>query len=221
MSVVGRALAEPSRSVIVGRLLSGSAHTATELARAAGIGSSTVSEHLRILADAGLVVAEPSGRHRYFRLASPELAAWIEGLDELDLPSVSNPVVRRGDHRLADSRSCYDHLAGRLGVQLCDVMVAEATITTDGDTLQITEPGRRRLTDLGIELDSMNARRRPAVRTCLDWTERRHHLGGALGAALLAMFLEQGWLVRTSNDRRLLSITEVGRKQFDSKFSIQ
>jgi DNA-binding transcriptional ArsR family regulator len=143
--VVGRALAEPARATMLARLMSGTAHTATELARAALVAASTASEHLRILADAGLVTIEASGRHRYYRLASPELAAWLEAIDELDLPhEIRRPsvVIQRPESHLAFARSCYDHVAGRGGVQLWESLERDGIVETTTTGAAVTPAGR-------------------------------------------------------------------------------
>lgn len=218
MARVGHALAEPSRAAILARLQSGTAHTATELARAAGVALSTASEHLRVLTDASLIVVEPSGRHRYYRIASREIAGWLEQLDQVIVPTAAMTTPRRVDHQLLTARSCYDHLAGRLGVDVCQALADQDCIELRNGSGSITLSGHQRLAALGVDMAAVDAARRPTVRTCLDWTERRHHLAGSLGAGLLAMFLDERWLIRKSADQRVLMVTSIGRNMFDRHF---
>jgi DNA-binding transcriptional ArsR family regulator len=221
MARIGHALAEPSRATILARLQSGTAHTATELAQAAGVALSTASEHLRILTDASLITVEPSGRHRYYRIASPEIAGWLEQLDQVFVPTDAMATPRRVDHQLLTARSCYDHLAGRLGVALCQALADQGSIELRDGSVSVTVTGRHRLAALGIDMAAIEAARRPKVRTCLDWTERRHHLAGSLGARLLAMFLDERWLIRKSADQRVLVLTSTGRSMFDRHFQVR
>ncbi|WP_442934626.1 ArsR/SmtB family transcription factor [Micromonospora sp. CPCC 205739] len=186
-------LADDTRAGICLALLDGRAWTAGELARAARVAPSTASEHLTRLVRGGLLVEERQGRHRYLRLAGPAVAQLIE-----DLAGHVSPAPRpagslraaTADAALAHARTCYDHLAGRLGVRLRDALLTRGLLdATDG--LAVTPAGRDWLTDLGVA--PLPAGRRPLLRDCLDWTERRPHLAGALGAALCRRFAELGW----------------------------
>lgn len=174
-------------------LIDGRAWTVTELAKAARIAPSTASEHVRILTDAGFVRSLKQGRHRYIRLAGPQVAELIERLTNHTTPE--QPKTLRASvraRRLAEARTCYDHLAGRLGVALRDGMLA-AGLLTNTDGLAVTQHGRNVLNELGVD---MTPTRRPLIRDCLDWTERRDHLAGALPAAILHRALDAGWLAR-------------------------
>jgi DNA-binding transcriptional ArsR family regulator len=206
LAAVGTALGSPARAGIVGALMGGTAHTARELADHVQVTPPTASEHLGRLLDAGIVVVEAQGRHRYYRLAGPEVAHAIEALLVAVPPPPARPRVPAG---LAFARSCYDHLAGELAVRLCDRLVDET-----GDDVDLTPEGREMLVGWGVDLPAPGANgngRRPAVRTCLDWTQRRHHLAGAAGAALLTAFLDRGWLRRHAARRRELQLTAAGR----------
>src|SRR3954471_20746192 len=187
---VGAALAEPTRAAMCLALLDGRAWTATELARAAGVAPSTASEHLDRLIEAGLLAQERQGRHRYVRLAGPEMAGVVEDLAAL----VARPATAaraaptslrsvRASRRLAAARTCYDHLAGGLGVGLLDAFVAAGHLSTR-DGLAVTGRGRAWFTAFVGPAPFAARSGRPLVRPCLDWTERRHHLGGALGASV-------------------------------------
>jgi DNA-binding transcriptional ArsR family regulator len=193
LAEVAAVLADNSRATMCLALIDGRAWTVTELAHAARIAPSTASEHVRTLTEAGFVRTLKQGRHRYIRLAGPQVAELVERL-----ASHAGPEPPRGlresvrARRLAEARTCYDHLAGRLGVAFRDGMLAKGLID-DRDGLAITQHGRNTLAELGIELPNT---RRPVLRDCLDWTERREHLAGALPAAILHRSLTAGWLTR-------------------------
>lgn len=216
---VASALASPSRAAIVGALMSGTAHTGRELARHVGVAPSTASEHLGVLIDAGLVEVEAQGRSRYFRLASRDVATFVESA--LALAAATTAVPRpRPPTALAFARSCYDHLAGELGVRLYGRLVESGALSVADGEVALTPAGARLLE--GLEIDVYQATtRRPLARTCLDWTQRRHHLAGALGAALLGTMLDQGWLRRHPGRRRELHLTAAGRGGFTTYFGVE
>lgn len=217
-AAVGKALAAPARSVLLNLLMDGTHRPAGELARAAGVGASTASEHLAVLVEAELVACEARGRHRYYRLAGPEVASALEALGVLtDARPVSGLRRSRQAEHLAAARFCYDHLAGRLGTAL-------ATAWTEGgwlagrDELTLTTEGAAGLRDIGVDVDTALRARRATTRACLDWTERRPHLAGALGAAVGRRFLDAEW-VRRARSGRGLTVTEAGhallRREWD------
>jgi DNA-binding transcriptional ArsR family regulator len=212
--------ADRSRAAICLALLDGRAWTATALARQAGIGRPTTTEHLNALVQAGLLAEERQGRHRYVRIAKPEVAQLVEELAAIagqpDRP-VSLRTVQAG-HHLAAARTCYDHLAGTLGVTLYDALVARDLIAV-ADGLVLTPAGRAWFTELAGE-DALNPRgSRPLLRTCLDWTERRTHLGGVLGAVLCHQLLERGWVVRTRS-YRAISVTTSGAEALSHRLGV-
>ena len=196
MATVAAALATDTRAAIVCALMGGTAHTTTELARHAGVAPSTASEHVGRLVDAGLVVVYPQGRHRYVRLAGPAVAGAVEALAAVPLPPTGPAPLPRVPAGLAFARSCYDHLAGELGVGLCD------RLTGGGD--RVTPDGAAVLARLGVDDGH-------PVRTCLDWSQRRSHLGGPLGRRLLDRLLDDRWLTRHPTRRRELRLTARGR----------
>jgi DNA-binding transcriptional ArsR family regulator len=209
---VAALLADRSRARICATLLDGRAHTAGELARAAGITPSTASEHLSRLVDGGLVTVHAAGRHRYHRLAGPQVAAALEAMSLLTGPAVEPARTLRADRRaraLAQARTCYDHLAGRLGVALYDGLVAGGLLL-EGDGLALTAAGERWCAELGVDLAAVRAGRRPVLRSCVDWTERRAHLAGGLGAALCGRLVEVGW-VRRVGTGRAVRLSDAGR----------
>jgi DNA-binding transcriptional ArsR family regulator len=213
-------LADRSRVAMCLALLDGRAWTAGELGNHAGVARSTATEHLNLLVDAGLLAEERQGRHRYVRLANPELAQLVEDLaaavGQAERPQSLRAV--RASERLSAARTCYDHLAGGLGVALFDGLVAAGLIDVS-DGLVFTTAGRTWFTDLtGAALEP--SRSRPLLRTCLDWTERRPHLGGALGAALCTELVERNWIVR-SPDNRAVTITAAGSRALSDLLAIQ
>jgi len=195
-------LADRSRAAMCIALLDGRAWTAGELARHAGISAPTASEHLNQLVQAGLLVQERQGRHRYVRLAGSDVARLIEDLAVVagqPAPTRSLRTVRAADD-LAAARTCYDHLAGALGVWLFDAMVAAGLLAT-ADGLALTTAGRSWFTDLAGPASLRPPTSRPLVRGCLDWTERKSHLAGALGAVLCQQFLDRSWIQRVPESR--------------------
>ncbi|MDL9980001.1 ArsR/SmtB family transcription factor [Microbacterium sp. ASV49] len=206
-TAIGRALAAPARSDILNLLMDGSTRPASELADAAGISASTASEHLAALLDAGLVDCSPAGRHRMYRLADGGVAAALEQLGHLcpDSPPLSFRRTREAES-LAEARFCYDHLAGRLGVALTAAMVERGWLTEPD--LDLTDAGRVGVAARGILL--VPSKRRTA-RPCVDWTERRPHLAGALGSAIGTRFLDAGWVRRIPGGRGLV-VTPDGRR---------
>jgi len=208
---VGRALAAPARAVMVNLLMDGTRRPAGELARAAGVSPPTASEHLAVLVSSGLVTCEAAGRRRWYALASPQVAASLEALGTLaDAAPVSGYRRSRHAQHLAAARFCYDHLAGRLGVALSDAWTRAGWLA-DREVLALTAAGADGLRSIGVDVDSALAARRTTTRACLDWTERRPHLAGALGAAVGTRFLDAGWVVRHRSGRGL-DVTDPGRE---------
>jgi DNA-binding transcriptional ArsR family regulator len=212
-ALVGRLLASPARAAMLELLLEGRAATAGELARAAAVAPSTASGHLAELVEGGLVRVRPQGRHRYYELADPSVAAALEAIGRLSPPRRPVRSLRESTRAraLAHARTCYDHLAGRVGVGLLDRMLDQGWLTAAGDGYVVEEIGAQRLTSLGVDVEEAARRRRLFAVACLDWTERRPHLGGALGAVLLASLVDREWLVRHPSGRGL-RVTPAGRE---------
>ncbi|WP_407353532.1 ArsR/SmtB family transcription factor [Luteimonas sp. R10] len=206
-------IGERARIDILMALMAGRALTATELADVAGIARPTASEHLSALVDARLVCLEKQGRHRYFRLADEDVARVLEGLMGVAYRTV-DPRVPTGpcDPGLRQARVCYDHLAGEWGVRIHDSFMRRGFLSAGESGLQLTAAGAGFLHDAGIDPGALPGSRRVMCRSCLDWSERRHHLAGALGAVLLTRFLEQGWLRRARNSRAL-GVTPRGHRE--------
>ncbi len=216
LAAIGQLLGDSTRTLILEMLYDGRAWSATELAAAAGIAPQTASSHLRKLVEAGLITVESRGRHRYFELAGPDIAEAIEALLVLAArrPGQPDPVaVRREPLRLA--RSCYDHVAGHFGVALTEAMLQRKILATRQDGFALGRRGKEFMTSLGIDVMALRRGRRAFARRCLDWSERRYHLGGALGAAMMTAMLEQRW-IRRSPDSRVLTITAPGRQKLDA-----
>jgi DNA-binding transcriptional ArsR family regulator len=204
---------DPARANILTALLDGRSMTATELAYAARVTPQTTSAHLAKLTEAGLITATPSGRHRYFRLASSRVAQMLESIVAVagDNRPRFKPLSRQAA-ALRDGRVCYDHLAGRLGVAIADAMTRRGYIVLEDEGGHLTDSGSRYLSAFGIDLyDPALQRRRHMCRACLDWTERRPHIGGAIGAALAEKLLALGWITR-AKDSRAVTLTLAGER---------
>ncbi|SFU43172.1 DNA-binding transcriptional regulator, ArsR family [Methylobacterium sp. 174MFSha1.1] len=207
---------DPARAGMLAVLMDGRALTASELARAAGVTPQTASGHLAQLAEAGLLTVARQGRHRYHRLASPAVARMLEGVMAVAAgatpaparPSARSPGPR--DAALREARTCYDHLAGRLAVAMADSLVARGAVELGEDGGALTPSGGEFLRGLGVDLAASSSGRRVFCRPCLDWSERRTHIAGALGAALLATCLDRDWL-RRSEGSRAVAVTPAGR----------
>lgn len=218
LAEVASLIGDPARANILQALADGRALTAGELAWHAGVSAQTTSGHLAKLADARLIALEKQGRHRYFRLASPEIAAAMEALMIVAAngPKRYRPTGPK-DEALRTARTCYDHLAGWLAVTLADRLSARRLIVLSDGTAAITDQGHRFFRDFGLDLDDPKSSR-PLCRTCLDWSERRSHLAGRLGSALCQRYLDLGW-IRRGKDSRAVSFTPKGisglRETFD------
>lgn len=204
IAAIAALLGDRTRSQMLELLMDGQAQTATELAMSGGVSPSTASSHLARLRDAGLVALARQGRHRYYRIASPDVARAIEGLTFI-APMRAQPV-RRGprDERLRRARVCYDHLAGEAGVQLLDRLRRAGLIEGSDQSLALTAAGERWCERIGVALASLKARKRPLCLPCLDWSERRTHLAGALGAALLDRLLALRYARRDRGSRAIV-----------------
>lgn len=214
------AIAEPARARMLCCLMDGHARTATELAAVAEVAASTASAHLARLKAQRLVEALAQGKHRYFRLAGPDVAAALESL-------LVVAGAQRGDFRpttpsrLRAARTCYDHIAGAAGVALHDSLHAQGWLqaTTEGGDYELTPQGELALESLGLDVDQARAARRRFASACIDWSERRPHLGGALGAACLQLALRRGW-VRQALDGRELSLTPKAEREMPDLFGL-
>jgi DNA-binding transcriptional ArsR family regulator len=209
---VAALVGDPARANILCALLGGRALTATELAYAAGVSPQTTSGHLGKLFAARLVVLMKQGRHRYYRLAGPHVAQMLESIMNVALtgPPRFQPKSRL-DEQMRHARTCYDHIAGVLGVGLAERMSARELIVLGDEAGEVTVSGLEFLTKLGVDLSAARSKRRVFCRPCLDWTERRSHIGGAVGAALARRLTDLKWIERV-RDGRALTITPAGRR---------
>ena len=218
---LGALIGDPARANMLTALMSGKALTASELAAEAGVALSTASAHLRQLEEGRMIGQRKQGRHRYFSLTGPEVAEALESLAVLAAKG-GQLRTRTGpkDPALRRARACYDHLAGELGVRLFDSLKAQRAFAVDtAEDLRLSKRGRALVADFGIDLDSLEAARRPVCRPCLDWSQRRSHLAGALGAAYLTRLGELGWAKRVP-DSRLIRFTRNGEESFLEAFPL-
>jgi DNA-binding transcriptional ArsR family regulator len=202
LAEIGALLAEPARAAMLLALIDGTMRPAGELAQAAGVGAATASAHLKRLLEGGLLAVHAQGRHRYYRLASDEVSALLEAL-ALPRTRPHLPSPAGGDRSLHLARTCYRHLAGRLGVTLCDALLAQGYLHTESDGLRLHPAGADALVAAGLDAVPVQALLPLAGRGCLDWTERRLHIGGPLGVSLTDALLDAGWLRRRTGSRAL------------------
>ena len=205
---------DPARANMLSALMSGKALTASELANEAGITAQTASSHLAKLEAGSLIAAVKQGRHRYFRLSGADVAEMLEAMMGVAAraghlrtrPGPSDPVIRK-------ARVCYDHLAGEMGVALFDALVKRGRLAVRGGELRLTRKGEAFAREFGIDLEALRALRRPLCRSCLDWSMRRSHLAGGLGAAFLDGFYARGWAARDPASRAVI-FTRNGETKF-------
>jgi len=220
ISQVAALVGDPARANILSALMDGRALTATELAYFAGVTPQTASSHLGKLAETGLLALERQGRHRYYRLASPLVGRMLESIMAVAEagPARFRPHWKGGE-ALRTARTCYDHLAGHLAVGIADALVARGHVVLAADGGEVTRAGLDLLAGLGIEHGAANGRRRAFCKPCLDWSERRPHLAGVVGAALATRAFELGWIERIK-DSRAVSITKAGKEGFADAFGL-
>jgi len=221
IALVAALVGDPARANMLTALLSGCALTASELADQAGITPQTASSHLSKLEAGGLIEQERQGRHRYFRLGDPDVAGVIEGLAGL-AARAGHMRVRTGpkDPALRRARICYDHLAGDLGVQMLDSLKKQRLVRQRKQEIELTAEGQRFLIKaLQISAEALAHPRRPVCKACLDWSERRHHLAGTLGAALMNRFAALKWAARDKTPgSRVVNFSANGEKRFAALF---
>jgi len=214
-------IGDRARADVLTALIGGQALTATELAQVAGVTKQTISGHLAKLVDARLLAVENQGRHRYFRLADRDVGDLLENL--MGVAYRTGAVRFRASPRepaLRFARVCYDHLAGELGVLAFDSLEDQRVLKAGRDGLELTRRGYEFCDELAIDVGNLSRERRPLCRACLDWSVRRHHLAGALGAALLRRCFELGW-ARRAKDSRVVSFSPPGERAFRERFSVR
>lgn len=222
ISRVAGAIAEPARTKMLCSLMDGHARTSTEMAVIADVSASTASAHLARLKEDGLIKLHTQGRHRYFSLAEAHVAQAIEALMVISR-NAQTAFVSTTPTRLQLARTCYDHMAGSLAVQLhdCFIDLGWLTLADAGDGMyQLTVKGEKGMTGLGVEIETVRAQRRRFACSCLDWSMRRSHLAGALGAAVLQAVRSRKWVIQDL-DSRALALTPKGRKELYGRFGIK
>ena len=220
ISRIAALIGDPARAAMLDALMSGRALTAAELAGAAGVTPQTASGHLAKLTDGGLLRRRVQGRHRYFALASSEVAALLEQMGRIGLsagPPGAAPRTGPRDAALREARVCYNHLAGRRGVQLYDGLVSRGWLEERDARPELTGAGEAGLGALGIDVAGLRRGRAPLCRDCLDWSERRTHLAGSVGRALFSLMEGQGWARRVP-EGRAVRFTPEGERRFREAF---
>jgi len=222
VSRIAAAIGEPARARMLFCLMDGHARTSTELAVVADVSPSTASAHLNRLKTEHLVKLLVQGKHRFYSLEGPDVATALEGLSVL-AGGARKTFAPTAPNRLRAARTCYDHMAGTIGVSLHDRFKSMGWLSTDStgsdNSYDLTIDGTKAFEALGIDLDATRTLRRRFACACLDWSERRPHVGGALGAALLKVALKREWLVKDL-DSRALSITSLGRREILARFGL-
>jgi DNA-binding transcriptional ArsR family regulator len=215
---VASLVGDPARANMLTALMTGTALTASELAQEAAIGMPTASSHLAKLLEGGLLNVASEGRHRYYRLSGPQVAGMLEAI--MGVAATLGPRrVRPGPREptLREARVCYDHLAGEHAVKMLDGFLARGLLRAHGNDIQLSEQGAAHFSAIGIEVDGARKSRRPVCRTCLDWSVRRSHLAGTLGAAILDRILAEKW-ARREKGSRVVTFSPKGRLEFAKVF---
>jgi len=213
-SGIASLIGEPARAAMLWKMLEGKAFTATELAVAADVSAQSASMHLTKLVNAKLLTVVTQGRHKYYRLASPEVAYVLESISNL-VPNdklVTEESKEISQHDIKYCRTCYDHLAGRVGVALTDRLEKKKIIVSTGQDFDVSSVGAKWFASLDISVDDLRKQRRTFAKKCLDWSERRYHLSGALGASLLDRMIEMKWFRRVKESRRV-TVTSIGQEK--------
>lgn len=220
LTQMARLISSPARAAMLLALADGRALPATELACRAGISNQTASEHLALMKKMGVVCVEHCGRHRYYRVVSPRM---MEALEDLLAASAEVRLGERSDIArvapLRHARMCYDHLAGRLGVDLAEKLQEKKWVFLEARDFQVTDYGRHQLEHFGIDWTALAHSRHLFARHCIDWSERKPHIGGAFGAALATRFMDLDWICR-SREGRVVYATNEGRRNLSERFGI-
>lgn len=220
IAYVATLIGDPARANMLTALMSGKALTVSELAEEAGVTIQTASSHLSKLNDGGLLRPRKQGRHKYFALANDDVAHVLEGL--MGLAAGAGHLRKRTgprDAELRQARVCYNHLAGDMGTQMFDSLMAQGHLILDGEELALTNTGAAFAADFEIDIDGLRKARAPLCRECLDWSERRSHLAGSLGRAFLSRFEELAWAKRDQKTR-VVTFSRSGTEAFNGLFQV-
>lgn len=221
LATIASLIGDPTRASILSALMGGEALPASELAYRAGITPQTASSHLAKLLDGNLIKVTPQGRHRYYALRNHDIAQMLETL-QLVAPIQTSPIKRNPkiSPELCHARTCYDHLAGKLGVSLTESLIRLGYLDEQDDNFQLNDEGKQWLDSQKIDLISLQKKRRKFAYPCLDWSERKFHLGGALGASIADLFFEKKWIKRVPHTRAL-QVTAIGQTTLRDDFHIE
>lgn len=221
IAAVAELIGEPARAAMLVSLLDGQSHNAGELAMIANVSAQSASGHLSKMIAGGLLKAESSGRHRYYCMAGADVAHALEALGAIATRPRSAAVAPlRSDQEFQHARTCYDHLAGRIAVEMVRALEGEKIIRASGEReFELGDNGRNWFSNLGIDVDGLRRSRRSFARQCLDWTERKPHIAGALGAAMCVRMVTLGWFAR-KRDTRVLRVTHQGSRELYTRFGI-
>ena len=221
ISYIAKLIAEPTRAIILDCLMNGQALPASELAYMAKVSHPTISSHLSKLVEGNLLVSEQHGRHRYYRLASAEIAEVLEKLGTI-APAAEVRSLRQSEQQkqVRHARTCYDHLAGALGVKITEALLKMEVISLKDAEFIVTEQGKKWFLEFGINIEEANKKRRIFAKPCLDWSERRYHISGWLGSAISNHFFDQGWITR-AKESRAVQLTQLGTKALKDQFDIE
>jgi DNA-binding transcriptional ArsR family regulator len=220
LTEIAALIGEPARISMLWTLIGGDARPASELARAAGVSAQNASAHLARLAKAGLLVVEAKGRHRMYKIAGPETAHAVEALAALAAFRRNLKKLPPGESsELKFARTCYDHLAGRAAVEICEAMKSRGYLIASGEDFQVTDEGEKWFSDFGLDVREIRQWRRMFARQCQDWSEQRPHLAGALGAAVLEQMVRREWIKRVRSTRVIL-VTAKGKKEVSKRLGV-
>ncbi|WP_320242939.1 ArsR/SmtB family transcription factor [Tenacibaculum sp. 1B UA] len=220
-SKIAAILGDKSRAIILCNLLDGRAYTATELAASANISLQSASNHLKKLVSVNILSVEKQGRHRYFKFANEEVAWVIESM--ASLISIDKDYKKIKAPKLSDftyARTCYDHLAGSLGVKITMSLLDNEIIKISGKDYIVTKSGKEWFDEIGVDIHAIQHKKRSFAHQCLDWSERKHHIAGALGASLLEIMVKKDWLRKKPNSREVI-ITSIGRIELKNRLNLE
>ena len=220
-SEIASLLGDKSRSVMLWCLLDGRAYTALELSTCADISAQSASNHLKKLIEANILQVEKQGRHRYYRYATSEVAQVIESMAGLVFLRDEYKRVKKPEYKnITYARTCYDHLAGEIGVKITDALLHNGVVEVLEKTYKVTSVGKGWFQNIGIDVSEIMLQKRSFAHPCLDWSERRHHMAGALGASFLNVMLENDWIRRRKDSREVI-VTTKGKLELKTRLNLE